>query len=589
MQSFIPTLNPQTLRSWRIITPILALLLVLALACGTAAPEADTATSAPPAAAATTAPAAPTAAPEAMAEPEEAMVKVNPGKLTIMVGNFGTERFESAYASGTGGNSYLRILHGFLISDNEKREMVPGIASEWALSDDGLTWTFTIRKGVKFHDGSDLTPEDVLWTLQHMMGPQAQEYVTNTSYIYASSLMDRIELIGEDEISLTTTKIITELGGYHLSEVSCCPYGSILPKRAELHDLKVETAYDNKPIGAGFMSLVSRSPAYVIRFERFDDYYYQPDNGLPEDKRVNFQLLDLFLVSEESTRVAALRAGEADLVPISLPSLKQVEAGGGRVVLGQEGTLIDVRQFGCYFPQYPCNDKRVRQALEYAIDKELMRDTLFGGPEFFQIKGWSVVTPSTMGYTPAVDPWAFDPDKARQLLADAGYPGGEGFGKLIVNTNPPAALPFLVESAQLAADMWRRELGLDVEVRVMDGVAITKARKGGEIWGQIQWAEQETRSDATGYITKRYGDPEQRDRLTENPELNRLTQGALTIGDPEQRAEASKELYARLKDESYYLAIGYLNIPWGLGPRVLTWQPYPLALYPSALHTITLK
>ena len=576
-------------KSW--VFPITALMLVLlfAVACGSAAaPEADT--TAPD----TTAPevVVPTAVPEAKAEPAapaEVMSKVHPGKLTLMVGNFGTERFESAYASGTGGNSYLRILHGFLISDNEQREMVPGIASKWALSDNGLTWTFTIRKGVKFHDGSDLTPEDVLWTLQHMLGPQALEYVTNTSYIYASGLMDRIELIGEDEISLTTTKIITELGGYHLSEVSCCPYGSILPKRAELHDPEAETAYDESPIGAGSMRLVSRSPAYVVRFERFDDYYYQPDNGLPEDKRVNFQFLDLFLVAEESTRVAALRAGEADLVPISLPSQKQVEAGGGRVVLGQEGTLIDVRQFGCYFPQYPCNDKRVRQALEYAIDKELMRDTLFGGPEFFQIKGWSVVTPSTMGYTPAVDPWPFDPDKARQLLADSGYPGGEGFGKLIVNTNPPAALPFLIESAQLAADMWRRELGLDVEVRVMDGVAITKARKAGELWGQIQWAEQETRSDATGYITKRYGDPEQRDRLTEDPELNRLTQASLTIGDPEQRAEASKELYARLKDESYYLAIGYLNIPWGLGPRVVTWQPYPLALYPSALHTITLK
>jgi peptide/nickel transport system substrate-binding protein len=572
---------------------LLMLITVLIVACGAASPAAPDSTAAP-AAEPTAAPimsetAQPTPTPQMAAPPAEAEVEVNPGRLTIMVGDLGTERFESAFTSGTGGNSYLRTLHGWLISDNEKREMVPGIASDWNLSADGLTWTFTIREGVKFHDGSEVTAEDVLWTLQHMLGPQANEYVTNTTYASASRNMNRIELSGPDEVSVTTKEIITELANYMLSEASCCPYGTVLPKRAELHDTEEEVAYDNNPIGAGPMSLEEHVPSNVMRFERFHDFYYQPDNGFPEDKRVNFQSLDLFMVPEEATRVSALRSGEADIVPASLATKEQVEAGGGRLVFGQEGTLIDVRQFGCYIPQYPCHDKRVRQALEYAIDKELMRDTLFGGPEFFQIKGWSVVTPSTIGYTPKLDPWPFDPDKARQLLADAGYPGGKGFGKLIVNTNPPTAMPFLVESAQLAADMWRRELGLDVEVRVTDDVAITKARQAGELFGQIQWAEQETRTDATGYITKRYGDPKEPDRLTEDPELNRLTQESLNIVDLEQRAEASKELYARLKDESYYLAIGYSNILWAVGPRVVTWQPYPMALYPSALHTITLK
>ena len=576
---------------------LLGLTLVLAVACGSApaAPDPAATSSAASDAAPTTAPTVPVASDTAQPTstpqmaPSPAEVEVNPGKLTIMVGGFGTERFESAFTSGTGGNSYLRILHGWLISDNERKEMVPGIASDWNLSADGLTWTFTIREGVKFHDGSEVTAEDVLWTLQHMLGPQANEYVTNTTYASASRKMNRIELSGPDEVSVTTKEITTELANYMLSESSCCPYGTVLPKRAELHDAEEEAAYDNNPIGAGFMSLVSRTPASVMRFERFDDFYYQPDNGFAEDRRVNFRSLDLFLAPEESTRVAAIRAGEADIVPASLATKDQVEAGGGRLVFGQEGTLIDVRQFGCYFPQYPCHDKRVRQALEYAIDKELMRDTLFGGPEFFQIKGWSVVTPSTIGYTTELDPWPYDPDKARQLLAEAGYPGGEGFGKLIVNTNPPTAMPFLVESAQLAADMWRRELGLDVEVRVTNDVAITKARQAGELFGQIQWAEQETRTDATGYITKRYGDPKEPDRLTEDPELNRLTQESLDIVDLEKRAEASKELYARLKDESYYLAIGYFNILWAVGPRVVTWQPYPMALYSSALHTITLK
>ena len=87
-------------------------------------------------------------------------------------------------------------------------------------------------------------------------------------------------------------------------------------------------------------------------------------------------------------------------------------------------------------------------------------------PDVFQVKGFAFVTPSTIGYTPELDPWPQDGDKARQLLADAGYPNGEGFGTFVVNTYPSSAMPFQVEAAQIAADMLRQELGLDVEVRI---------------------------------------------------------------------------------------------------------------------------
>jgi peptide/nickel transport system substrate-binding protein len=178
-----------------------------------------------------------------------------------------------------------------------------------------------------------------------------------------------------------------------------------------------------------------------MKFERFDDFYYQAENGFPEDKRVNFQSLDMFMVPEEATRVAALRGGNADIVPASLATKGQVEAGGGRLVFGQEGFTLNARLVGCYEPQYPCHDKRVRQALNYALDRELIQEQLYGGPTVFQLKAWGDVTPSTIGYTPELDPFPFDPDKARQLLADAGYPGGQGFGRLIVNTAPPRRCP----------------------------------------------------------------------------------------------------------------------------------------------------
>ena len=589
---------------WAASITSLMLVLLFVVACGTAAPEVDTSapdTTAPD----TTAPevaAAPTAVPEAKAEPiTQTEVKVNPGKMTIMVGTLGNERFANSLRSGAGTSVYGRILSGFLINGNRQKELIPGIASQWGISADGLTWTFTIREGVKFHDGSDLTPEDVLWSLQHQFGPDAKNYVLTGSA--TSRRMDRIELSGPDEVSVHTKVPITEFSSYQTSRTSVGFKGHIMPKRPPVpgqkwatHDEAQEAAYDKNPIGAGYGFMVKHANGTQMTFERFDDYYYQPDNGFPQDKRINFRTLDVFVVPEEATRVAALRAGEADIVPASVSQKKQVEAGGGRFVFGPEGILLDIRVIGCWNdPEnpVPCDDKRVRQALDYAIDKEQLQK-LFGGPEIFKIKGWTVITPSTMGYTPAVDPFPFDPDKARELMKEAGYkvPGsseGKDFGKLIVNTYPASSMPRLVESARLAAAFWKKELGLDTEVRVSESAILSSMWKAGEMQGQIYWAQQEARADARGYMALRWGDPEYPSVIHKDPELFRTVAEAIRVIDVDQAELAFAELAVQLRDESHYLGAGYLDLPWAVGPRVLEWRPYPLSLWPSALHTVVLK
>jgi peptide/nickel transport system substrate-binding protein len=563
--------------------------MVLAVACAgaPAAPDPNTTPAVEP----TTAPGVgepsqPTATPQAVVPPAE--VEVNPGELRIMVGDFASERFSVGFSLGLAGDlNYGRILHGFLISDNEQREMVPGIASDWNLSDDGLTWTFTIREGVKWHDGTELVPEDVLWTFQHLFGPEAVEHLIAPTALRLSREADRIELNGRD-VSLSTTIPATYVGNT-LSESGTGWY-HVMPARDELYNEAAEVAYDQNPIGAGPMSFVEHVRASSMTFERFDDYYYQPDNGFPEDKRVNFERLTLYLVPEESTRVSALRAGEVDIAPISLASRDQVEAGGGRVVFGQEGAFVWVPMMGCWADEsFPCYKKEFRQALNYAIDKELIRDQLYGGPEVFQVKGWAAVTPSTIGYTPQLDPFPYDPEKARQLLADAGYPGGEGAGKVILHTWQSTSMPFQTEAAQLAAEFWRRDLGLDVEVRVGDSTAIRGAWAAGDLNGQIIWRDNETRRDATSTTVSGYADPASEIRRSEDPELRRLAQEASQTVDEAERAQALAELYPLLREASYEIGIGYANIPWGVGPRVEAWEPYPLSPNISALHTITLK
>ena len=525
-----------------------------------------------------------------------AQVEVNPGKVTWMTADFGTERFDSIH--GTTGLDYMRQIHAMLVSsdiEDGKRVMASGIATEWDISPDGLTWALTIREGVKFHDGSDLTAEDVLWTLQHSIGPEAKEWTLSAPGIAFSTIMERIEQTGPNEVSVTTEIPISDFPGT-MSEGYGGSIGIVIPKRETLHNEQEELVYDDNPIGAGVMKFVNHVPASSMTLERFDDYYYRPANGFSEDRRLKFQTLDLLMVPEEATRVAALRSGAADVVPASLATKDQVEAGGGRLVFGPEGVTVWVRMLGCWETEYPCHDQRVRQALAYAIDKELIRDQLYGGSDVMEVDGWAVVTPSTIGYSPELVPFPYDPDKARQLLAEAGYPNGGGFGKLIINTYNSRTAPLLIESAQIGADMWRRELGLDVEVRVQDDAALKKAVSLTEDhFGQVLWRDQDARVDAAALLRSNYGtyyppeEDQKKDRPHDDPELRAFIQEAIAVFDPVEREKALNNAYLRVRDEAYWVAVGYLNIPWGVGPRVQTWEPYPLAAYPSALHTVTLK
>ena len=570
----------------KIVSLILGLVLVLAVACGSsAAPKSDQA-SAPSDGSSAGAVTQSTAIPQIADESMD--VVVNPGELKIMVGDFASERFDVAYSLGLAGDlNYGRLLHGFLISDNSEREMVPGIASAWNLSDDGLTWTFTIREGVTWHDGTELTPEDVLWTFQHLFGPEAKDKVISPTGVRLSREGTTAAVNGRD-VTLTTNIPTTYIGST-LSESGTGWY-HVMPAREALHDNALEVAYDENPIGAGPLKLAKHVRASSMTFDRFDDYYYQPENGFSEDKRVPFEQVTLYLVPEESTRVSAIRAGEADIAPVSLGAASQLEAGGGRLVFGREGSYVWLPLMGCWADEnLPCAKKDFRQALNYAIDKELIRDQLYGGPEVFQVKGWGNVTPSTIGYTPELNPFPFEPDKARQLLKDAGYPGGEGVGTLILHTWQSTSMPFQTEAAQLAAEFWKRELGLDVEVRVGDSTAIRGAWKDGELNGQMIWRDNETRRDATSSAISGYGDPEGGTRRSEDPELLRRVQEAAQIVDDAARAQAMSEVYPLLREASYDISIGYVNIPWGVGSRIDNWEPLPLAPNISGLHTVTLK
>ena len=521
---------------------------------------------------------------------EEALV--NPGKVTIMNALWGTGPRVPRDAVGEDHN-YHRAIHATWITGTGDAKMVPGAAESWEVSPDGKTWTLTLREGIKFHNGEEATGEDLLFSAEHAWGADARENGLSPGIASLASITEKIELVGPRAVNITHERSLSYFPFRHLSDMSGSFSGVLLPKAyyesgGPDADARRQ-AFSNAPIGAGPFSVVEIRPTEQILVERFDEYYYHPENGLPENRRVRFQTLDLRLVPEPATRVAALRSGEADIAEVNLAVAKQVEDGGGRIVYTREGVYIFNLGIGCWKPEHPCHSKAVRHAFDYALDKDAIMNGLYGGPPTATVAGYGRVSFSSLGYEPGLDPFPYDPEKARELLAEAGYPNGEGFPEFKLWTYPAGEAPFMPELAQLMSDMWKENLNINSTVEVTDGARSRELWWGREIDGDWHVRPNEIEWDGGGGANGCCGQLDSRSRHTEDPELRKIVQDTLAVVDPALRHDAYNKMWTAIREEHYMTSLGILNLPWGVGPRISGWEPWPMTPYNSAFHTITLK
>ena len=307
------------------------------------------------------------ATPEPVAPP--ALEPVYTGQVLALTNSLQGERWDVAY--GTNGKD-IRDIYGYLVGRdivNGKLTTVPGIAKLWELAPDGQTITYTIRRGVKFHDGTEVTAEDVAWSLQRCFGPQAPDNLWDGICINYSNNMDQVEQITIDQVRVISKVPITEMWGYGSRASGGHTIGIVYPKREQLYDKEAALAYDRNPIGAGLIKLVEHRLGESMTFERFGDYYHQPAYGFPTDHRLKFELYKSVVAPDVSTRIAATRAGEADIGRVDLGAAGQIEAGGGRIVFSPESFGFDILQWGCFDPDVQCNDRRVPQIHRLAVER----------------------------------------------------------------------------------------------------------------------------------------------------------------------------------------------------------------------------
>jgi peptide/nickel transport system substrate-binding protein len=276
----------------------------------------------------------------------------------------------------------------------------PALATKWQRVN-SRTWDFQIRKGVKFHNGQTLEAADAAFSLNLVLNNPQNWLNSRIGDIVQVRVLNKYKL----RIVTKAPNVLT-LGD--ISQISIYP--------RKYYSSAGAAAFGRKPVGTGPFKFQSWPGAVDVHLTRYDRYWGKK----PSYKEVVFKPID-----DPATRLAALLAGEIDIAyNLNIDDSTVLRSRGLRAVAAPvgQGTGINLLYLGGQPANNPLKDKRVRQALNYAIDKQaIVKNILLGSTRV--LRG-QVVGPDSFGFNPKLQPYPYNPTKAKQLLTEAGYPNG---------------------------------------------------------------------------------------------------------------------------------------------------------------------
>ncbi len=297
------------------------------------------------------------------------------------------------------------------------------LATGWKNLDD-TTWRFTLRPGVKFQNGKPFTAAFVAGQINHLVNSEEVKGTVAYSSNNTQARMNNARAIDD-----LTVEITTEVPNPALPRQMASFW---MPDTETRDDLGV-AGFNKAPIGTGPFKAVNFGPGEV-NYEAFPGAW----------RPAKVQRLQVLELAEAATRVTSILSGEIDISQnVPMDAIAQLESGGHRVDVATRPSVMGWR-FMSVRKNSPFRDKRVRQAANYAIDREAIAKELLGG---ITVPGGQCATRFTFGYNPDVKPYPYDPAKARSLLAEAGYADGFDTEAMVI----PGAFPADGEIYQFAA------------------------------------------------------------------------------------------------------------------------------------------
>src|SRR5919109_1844199 len=356
--------------------------------------------------------------------------------------------FHPSETSGISHFLLLYALHDALVKPMPGNPIAPSLAESWTVSDDQRVYEFKLREGLKFHNGDPFTAEDVKFTFWRYKSPVMHEKVRG------------VEIVDPYRVRFHLHQPWPDFMAYYGTLATGA--GWIVPKK---YLEKVgDDGFKNHPIGLGPYKFVSHTPGVELVMEAVENYWRK----VPHVKRLVFKS-----VPENTTRLAMLKKGEVDVAyDLDVPSAEDVKR-DPKLKLAFSGGIgsFYLEFIEQWDPKSPWHDRRVRLAANYALDRQALSEAerLGASPPA------GSVIPETFEFALPFEPYPYDPDKAKRLLAEAGYPNGFDAGELT-----PASPYF---SLGEAVGNYLAAVGIKTKLRTMERAAFQTARNAKQLRG----------------------------------------------------------------------------------------------------------
>lgn len=373
------------------------------------------------------------------------------GHLRIAAKSFGgQEGFDFINNSSQSANTMHGLVYDFFVhTDQATGQLVPGTLQSFEISSDGLSWDLKLREGLVFHNGTPATSEDLMFTLQGYMSEEAQS-------AEMASACESVEIVDDLTVRVVTKGVQPLLSAFMTNTT---PNSGNLVSKAYYDELGWDAA-SAAPIGVG---------PWIFESGTLNDSYHYTRNEEYWGQKPLFDELTTILVPELATQLSLLETGDVDMIAISIDDLDSVQDSYESLLGFAPQHRCDF--YGAYDPRaegMPVADIRVREALTRAVDFEAIAESLQRGLAFPQyppraLRGMPLVDPKWSDY--AIELWSYDPDKAKALLAEAGFP--DGFQIKLGFRNPPTVQQ-AAEIAQVVQSYWA-EIGVEATLEGLEG------------------------------------------------------------------------------------------------------------------------
>lgn len=472
--------------------------------------------------------------------------------------------------SAKAANLLVNVFDTLVALDRETGELKPGLATSWEGSDDGTSYTFHLRDDVLFHDGTPFNAEAVKYTFDTIMDPELKS-LTAIGYL---GPYDSTEVVDE----FTVTVNFSEPYAAFLNTVSTTPLAPVSPTAAESMG-PVEFA--RAPVGTGPFKITDWQQQVSMTFERNPDYNW-PVGVYKHEGPAYLDKLVVNFIPEASTLTGSLSSGQITIADGILPQ----DIAGFQDNPDFQVLLPSVPGSPQILPinaaKFPTDDIAVRQAINYAIDTDTLIDTLFFGT-LKPAKG--PLASSTWTYNPAVEEYfPYDPERAAQLLADAGWTMGSS--GVLEKDGQPLVLEYITTSGQ-AGDVaelvqaYLSMVGIQTNLQILEYAATAELMlDGAHHIARIGYTGTDPIALSTLYHSRNIPGTNFNRTMKPDPELDEMLDAAASETDRDARAQMYLDIQTYIMDQALIIPLWEQTIFWGASAKLRGLHPMGLGQIP---------